>query len=93
MSGSDSRDFESAIDAFSKESAISFDVYPPSDKLYEKYRSRYDNIQVFKLEHDNVGYEKIAKATADCKFFIVMLLFSFLQGFAQFYLNILSENY
>lgn len=72
MSGSDSRDFESAIDAFSKESAISFDVYPPSDKLYEKYRSRYDNIQVFKLEHNNVGYEKVAKATADCKAVIII---------------------
>lgn len=72
MSGSDSLDFESAIDAFSKESAISFDVYPPSDKLYEKYRSRYDNIQVFKLEHNNVGYEKVAKATADCKAVIII---------------------
>ena len=36
---------------------------------------------------------RLIKATAECKFFIVMLLFSFLQGFAQFYLNILSENY
>lgn len=72
MSGSDSRDFDSAIEAFSKESSIIFDVYPPSDDLYDKYRNQYDNIHVFKLEHNNVGYEKVAKATANCKAVIIL---------------------
>lgn len=72
MSGSDSRDFETAIDAFSEELAIHFDVYPPTEELYVKYRNHYDNIQVFKLEHNNVGYEKVAKATANCKAVIII---------------------
>lgn len=72
MSGSDSRDFDSAIEAFSKESNITFDVYPPSDDLFKKYRNHYDNIQVFKLEHNNVGYEEVSKATANCKAVIII---------------------
>lgn len=72
MSGSDSRDFETAITAFSKDSNISFDVYFPTDELYTKYNHKYTNINTFTLERNNFGYEKIAQVTANCKAVIII---------------------
>ena len=72
MSGSDSRDFETAITAFSKDSNISFDVYFPTDELYTKYNHKYTNINTYTLERNNFGYEKIAQVTANCKAVIII---------------------
>ena len=72
MSGSDSRDFDTAIAAFSKVSSVDFDVYPPTEELYEKYKNCYDNTNIFKLGKNNYGYEKIAKVTANCKAVIIV---------------------
>ena len=72
MSGSDSRDFDSAMQAFVSLPNAEFDVCPPSDELYEKYRSASENTHLFKFEKSNTGYEKIAKKTADCKAVIII---------------------
>ena len=72
MSGSDSRDFDTAIEAFSKERNINFDVYPPTEKLYVKYLKRFDNVRVSKVKKNNEGYEKISRVTANCKAVIII---------------------
>lgn len=72
MSGSDSRDFDSAMEAFVSLPNVEFDVCPPSDELYEKYQSASENTHLFKFENNNKGYEKIAKKTADCKAVIII---------------------
>lgn len=72
MSGSDSRDFETAITAFSKDSNISFDIYFPTDELYTKYNHKYTSINTFTLERNNLGYQEMARVTANCKAVIII---------------------
>lgn len=72
MSGSDSRDFDSAMEAFMGLPHIDFDVCPPSDDLYEKYKNASKNTHIYRFEKNNKGYEKIAQKTADCKAVIII---------------------
>lgn len=72
MSGSDSRDFDSAMKAFVSLPNVEFDVCPPSNELYEKYQGTSDNTHIFKFEKNNKGYEKIAKKTSECKAVIII---------------------
>ena len=72
MSGSDSRDFDSAMEAFMGLPHINFDVCPPSDDLYEKYKNASENTHIYWFEKNNKGYEKIAQKTADCKAVIII---------------------
>ena len=72
MSGSDSRDFDSAMEAFMGLPHIDFDVCPPSDDLYEKYKNASENTHIYRFEKNNKGYEKIAQKTADCKAVIII---------------------
>lgn len=72
MSGSDSRDFDSAMEAFVSLPNVEFDVCPPSDELYQKYRNTSENTHLFQFEKNNKGYEKIAQKTAGCKAVIII---------------------
>lgn len=73
MSGSDSRDFDSAIKAFS-ELKYEIDIYPPKDppvgsKPVEK---NYPNIHYYHLNLDMNGYKKMVEATSMCKAVLII---------------------
>lgn len=72
MSGSDSRDFESPIKAFSKIPSINLNLYPPTKNTISKSVPISENIHLSHLEHVIDGYNKMALATANCKCVLII---------------------
>lgn len=73
MSGSDSRDFESAINAFS-ELKYDIDIYPPKDppQSSKPIERNFPNIHYYHLDLNMNGYKEMAEATSKCKAVLII---------------------
>ena len=72
MSGSDCRDFDTVVRAFSEIPEIGLDMYPPTEDLKNKYYGKYCNINVNTIERSTKGYYKMSVATASCRAVLII---------------------